>query len=288
MSRALSTAYAGQASVEHSAYIMATVGVKGYGLVKHHGLDVSTHVFISNTFFEVGMYTTATGTPRNDTSVIIQTKSRMYLVSQHMIEGSPLSMMETRITAPITAECALIVHTTLGNYKVVQSGLLTCYKYGSTKKQYTLTAGDSMHLDHRDACNNDCIAIGHSGYHLQYRKMPTLPSVHPPSVLNYWNEDEKSPSPSRGVADHTHQIAHDILASDIRANEDMLMTMGDGADLADGGHILGATGLGLSLLCALAVLFVLIRCARRRATQGRPAPLQLGDMELGARAESVL
>jgi hypothetical protein len=122
MDRALTTAYRGQASIGDSARIMAMVGIKGSGTVQHHNLQMETHTLVSNTVFEVGMKTTVRRTVRNNTSQTMQTKSRLYLVSEHLLPGAPLSMMDTRLVAPITEDCALVVHSTLGHYKCVQGG----------------------------------------------------------------------------------------------------------------------------------------------------------------------
>ncbi len=80
-------------------------------------------------------------------------------------------MMDTRLVAPITEDCALVVHSTLGHYKCVQGGKLTCYKHGDSKRIYTLSKGDLLFLDPRDTCTSTCTQKRHStGYH----KVPPL------------------------------------------------------------------------------------------------------------------
>ncbi len=90
MDRALTTAYGGQASIGNSARIMAMVGIKGSNTVQHHNLQMETHTLVSNTVFEVGMKTTVRRTVRKDTSQTMQTKSRLYFVSEHLLPGAPL------------------------------------------------------------------------------------------------------------------------------------------------------------------------------------------------------
>jgi hypothetical protein len=171
MECALTTTYRGQASIGDSARIMAMVGIKGSSTVQHHNLQMETHTLDGNTFFEVGMKTTVRRTVRNDTSQTMQTKSRLYLVSEHLLPGAPLSMMDTRLVAPITEDCALVLHSTLGHYKCVKGGKLTCYKHGDSKRIYTLSKGDSLFLDPRDTCTSTCAQKRHStGYH----KVPPL------------------------------------------------------------------------------------------------------------------
>jgi len=264
MERALSIAHGTEGTVSQSATIMYNIGVKGHGLVKHSSLEIGTDLFISNTFVDVGTHTSEMRTIRNDTTIVIQTKSRLYLVSQHMLEGSPLSMMDTRITAPITADCALIIHSTLGHYKVVQAGTITCTKRNNSKKTYKLIICDSMHLENTDNCMNACSAVGYHGYHRQDRNMPTMPSVHPPKVISYYHNTAEIPSPRR-TADHTHQIAHDMLTHNIQENEDMMLNMGEiSAGVAGAGRVYGFTGLALSLCCVVAVLLIVLRCTYRR------------------------
>jgi hypothetical protein len=283
MEHAILTAYNGEASLEQSASIMAQLGMRGVGTVKHLGLNISAHTFTANTFFEIGAHTTAIRTPRNDSSVILQTRTRMYLVSQSMLEGSPLSMRETRITAPLTADCALIIHSNLGHYKVVQAGGLDCRNRDGSTQHYELKLGVSVHLDSSDVCSNRCLAIGHIGYHTQHRSLAMMPSVHPPSLIVYQENGDDGPSPRR-VADRSHQVAHDIISNDIRSNRDMIGEFEDryhaGPDL---GHVTGSVGAVLSLLCTLAVLFVVLRCARRRcARDATPHHTPADDVELAA------
>jgi hypothetical protein len=216
MDRALTTAYGGHASIADSSRIMALVGIKGTGTVQHHNLQMETHTLVSNTFFEVGMQTTVKRTSRNDTSHTLQTQSRLYLVSEHLFSGAPLSMMDTRLIAPITADCALVVHSTLGHYKCVQGGNISCYKHGSNKRTWQMKKGDSMFLDPRDTCTSSCTQIGHStGFHRVYKTLPTQPTVHPPSLRVYFADMAEFTSPIR-VSESTHQVAHDMLQSNIR------------------------------------------------------------------------
>ncbi len=216
MDRALTTAYGGQASIGDSARIMAMVGMKGSGTVQHHNLPMETHTLVSNTVFEVGMKTTVRRTVRNDTSQTMQTKCRLYLVSEHLLPGAPLSMMDTRLVAPITEDWALVVHSTLGHYKCVQGGKLTCYKHGDSKRIYTLSKEDSLFLDPRDTCTSTCTQKRHStGYHKVYKNLPTQPTVHPPSLGVYYTDMEEYTSPIR-VSETSHKMSHDILQGNIR------------------------------------------------------------------------
>jgi hypothetical protein len=226
MDRALTTAYAGQASIGESAHIMAMVGIKGSGTVQHHNLKMDAHTLISNTFFEVGVSTTVKRGVRNDTSQTMQTKSRLYLVSEHMLPGAPLSIMDTRLVAPITEDCALVVLSTIGHYKCVQGGQITCIKQGGSKRTYTLSKGDSLLLDSRDTCASTCTQIGHStGFHRMYKKLPTQPTVHPPSMSIYYADMDEYTSPLRAF-ETAHQVSHDILQGNIRGvllHKDMLI-----------------------------------------------------------------
>ncbi len=249
MEHAILTAYNGEASLEQSASIMAQLGMRGVGTVKHLGLNISAHTFTANTFFEIGAHTTAIRTPRNDSSVILQTRTRMYLVSQSMLEGSPLSMRETRITAPLTADCALIIHSNLGHYKVVQAGGLDCRNRDGSTQHYELKLGVSVHLDSGDVCSNRCLAIGHIGYHTQHRSLAMMPSVHPPSLIVYQENGDDGPSPRR-VADRSHQVAHDIISNDIRSNRDMIGEFEDRYHAGpEWGHVTGCWGRPLPENC---------------------------------------
>jgi hypothetical protein len=262
----IETAYAGSASVSESARIMATVGTKGHGTVKHHSLRIlNKHAILATSFYEVGKNTKVFRTDRNDSTALVQTQTRTYLASQHALPGAPLSMMDARITGPITAECALIVHMANGLYKVAQAGNITCYTYGkgNQKVTYALKKGGSLHLDPRDSCLNDCLHVGFSAYRITYKDMPTQPSVHPPSLDIWTAEPDNLVSPYR-ASDNTHQIIHDHMQHDIREAQDMLDDMNAEKEQVSTSHVFGLTSIAISAGIILVFCALIARCTVRR------------------------
>ncbi len=138
---------------------MATIGIKGTGTIKHHNFQHKDNSIAATVFFDIGTLTSTVRTERNDSTLSIQTNTRIYLTSQHREEGAPLSMAEARIMAPITGDCATLVHLQHGLYRVVQGGTLSCRgRAGSTTS--TVHTGQTLHIDSRDTCNTSCIEIG--------------------------------------------------------------------------------------------------------------------------------
>jgi hypothetical protein len=258
------TAYAGAASVSESARIMASVGTKGHGTVKHHSLRLlNEHTFMATSFYEVGKSTPVFRTQRNDTSVLMQTQTRTYLTSKHALPGAPLSMTDARVTGPITGDCALVVHTANGLYKVVQAGNITCYAYGNRKVNYTLKKGGALHLDARDQCLNDCIHIGFDAFRITYKELPTQPSVHPPSLELWSAEPDNLVSPQR-ASDSMHQVIHDHMQHDIREAQDMLSDMNADNQQIGTSHVFGLTSIAISAGIAIVFCALIARCTIRR------------------------
>jgi hypothetical protein len=101
------------------------------------------------------------------------------MVSKHYQPGMAVSMKEVRIVTPIKTGCALAIHTSVGRYEVVQEGILFCMSHLTGFSKLTLKKGDIMHADDREHCYNECIQLGHKGYMMEEKHMPTQPTVHP-------------------------------------------------------------------------------------------------------------
>jgi hypothetical protein len=223
--RAINIAYGGELSMAESAEVMAEIGTRGATALRHFSLETDWHSLTSIMYFDIGAYSHIDRSPRNDSTTIIQTATRVYLVSEHFVLGSPLSMAEVRITKSITAECALLVHITLRSYKVIRKGNITCYFHGRKKSTFLLT-GAALHLGEHDNCRNDCINIGFSGYTTMHKNLPQQPKLHPASLAQFYFDEnmERVIAPS-STLNTAHQMSHDILAQDIQESQDMIEEM---------------------------------------------------------------
>ena len=179
----ISAAYTGTISTTHAAKIMATTGIKGTGTIWHHSMQNMKDSIAATVFFDIGTTTSTTQLRHNDSTVTMQTNTRLYLVSQHRSAGTPLSMADTRIMAPITAECATLVHLQQGTYRVVQGGTITCTSHLGVTSTVELQAGETMHIDRRSTCNSTCIEIGHRPFVSIRKSMPDQPTVHHSKML---------------------------------------------------------------------------------------------------------
>ncbi len=106
----IDTALTGMASATTALTELGTLGMRGVRQLKHYALSIEQDTLIGVSYTDVGMYTMVSRSVWNNRSMIMQTQSRMYMVSLHYMEGTALSMAETRIIAPIHAQYAIIVH----------------------------------------------------------------------------------------------------------------------------------------------------------------------------------
>ena len=261
---AVNLAYGGEIGLAESSTIMAAVGIKGATRIKFFNIETDWHTFMCNMYFDIGAITTIDKTTRNDTTVLLQTRTRLYLVSEHYVDGTPLGMEEVRIVKTITPGCLLLVHTALHSYRVITGGNITCYRYGVGKRNYVLKAGNTLHLEGRDTCSNECLEIGFRGYNTMHKELAAQPSVHPVKLSHFMQdmEDDELPSPQKPL-DKVHQVMHDIMAGDIRENEDLLL------ELSEKKHekwisYSGIVGAALSILLTVVFLALCLRCQKQR------------------------
>ena len=112
---------------------MAAAGVKGASKIRFHNIEHDNDKFYVKMYSDIGAYTTTDKTTRNDSTVLVQTRTRVFLVSEHYLDGNTLGMQEVRVIKAITPNCITMVHTALNSYEVVAGGNITCYKFGVTK-----------------------------------------------------------------------------------------------------------------------------------------------------------
>ena len=258
----ISAAYTGTMGTTHSAKIMATIGLKGTGTIKHHSIEHKQHTIAATVYFDIGMRTKAVGSARNDSTITLQTSTRIYLVSQHRAEGAPLSMAEARVVSPITPTCTTLVHMQQGMYRVVQGGLLTCTgRTGKSTKD--MQTGQNVHIDERDTCNTTCLEIGHSSFTDMHKHMPEQPTVHHDKMLTgILAPKDRKDTPHvviGGGGGQMHSTEHNMLGKNIREAQDMLEDLQQAITKPDMGDHLGLLGLICSLSFALLLLAILVR-----------------------------
>ena len=267
MNVAINLAYGGEIGMSASAEIMAAIGVKGSSNVKFLMTEHDDNNFYCRMYFDIGTYTSTDRTFRNDSTAFLQARNRLYIVSAHFLEGTPITMAEVRVIKSITDSCLIMVHTTLNTYRVVVGGNITCIRFGQSKTLLQMKAGEMLHLDGRDICRNECIEVGYKGYNRQHKELPPQPSIQPASLQHFFQEvdEEKMPAPMKSM-ELLHQVSHDILATDIRENEDMLMQLSQPRDdYVPYSAYSGYFGAALSVLLAIVFLAMCIKCHRRRA-----------------------
>ena len=280
----ISAAYTGTISTTHAAKIMATTGIKGTGTIWHHSMQNLKDSIAATVFFDIGTTTSTTQLRHNDSTVTMQTNTRLYLVSQHRSAGTPLSMADTRIMAPITAECATLVHLQQGTYRVVQGGTITCTSHLGVTSTVELQAGETMHIDRRSTCNSTCIEIGHRPFVSIRKSMPDQPTVHHSKMLaGIIAPKDRSDTPHlhMGRGGGQHDTEHNLLGAHIREAQEMIDELHSTISIPDARANLGLVGLICALLVALLLLFILVRwrCTARRPSPGRTEVTPLDDLE---------
>jgi hypothetical protein len=259
MQIAIDLAFGGEIGMSESARIMASAGVKGATKIRFFNIEHDNDNFFIKMYCDIGAYTTADKTYRNDSTVLIQTRTRVYLVSEHYVDGTTLGMQEVRVVKAITPTCMIMVHTALNSYKVVNGGNITCYRFGIGKRQYTLAKGNFLHLEDRDTCKNECIEVGYRGFNNKHQDLPAQPNIQPADLQHFYQEIDIEKLPSPISIDKAHQISHDMLAGDIRQNEDMLVQINEEQNVVRAANYSGYVGSILSIIVIALILAVCIR-----------------------------
>ena len=253
-------AYTGAMSNTYAGKIMATVGTKGTGTMKHHSITHGTSTITALVYYDIGTYTSVASTPRNDSTEVLQTSTRIYMVSQHRVEGSPLSMADTRIMAPITAHCATMVHLQQGIYRVVQGGDITCMDANGNSKTWQVEVGQNMHVADTHSCNSTCIAIGHKPFTAIHKSMPEQPTVHHNKMIaSILKPKDRHDMPIQENSKQAHHTEHSMLGQNIREAQDMLEELQSQNGVPDLGVHLGLAGTVCSVLFSLLLLAILVR-----------------------------
>jgi hypothetical protein len=278
MTLAINIAFGGEVGMSASSELMAAIGIKGSTVVKFQHLDHDHDNFYCKMYFDVGSLSTADLTKRNDSTIFLQTKTRLYIVSDQYIVGTPLSMAEVRVVKSITTGCAVLIHINLYSYRVVTSGNLTCFRHGQGRRVYELLSGDMLHLEGRDYCKNQCIEVGYRGYVNKHKNLPPQPSAQP-AVLQHFFYDldpENVPAPLKAL-ERAHQVSHDVLSVEIRENEAMLQQIKDKEvdTVSQIGSYSGYVGAAVSILVVLVLIGMCIKCRKRRlGTEHKPIQMQ--------------
>ena len=263
--QSVETALTSTASPTAALTILGSLGLRGTGQVKHFELNIEQDMMVGTTYTDMGRYSTVSRSLWNNSTVIMQTQSRMYMVSLHYTEGTALSMAETRIIAPIHSQCAIMVHVQQSRYRVMQGGNLMCWAHGTGLGTVTLTVGNMVHMDERDYCSNECMQIGSKGYNREDRSITTQPTVHPESMKQFQDtdiNDDRTNSMQVIKTDNTHQIIHDMMTTDIKENEDIIREIRDNQNKnIDWGFHMGTMGVAVSVITACSLLLICVRCA---------------------------
>jgi len=263
------TALTGTADSTEALAIIGTLSIKGIGQIKHQALTYEHQALISITYTDTGSYTKISTTLwANGTALLMQTQSRMYMVSKQFMRGTALSTQEVRVVAPIQEECALVIHTQHGRYEVIQAGKLNCWERSVGYTEFVLKKGETLHVEDKEYCNNDCIQLGHKGYMTKEKHMPNQPTVHPADMRQFKQEtfqgDQTSAHRDK-VVDDGHQRIHDKMAQDIRDSEDIIQEIRDDRDTkTDYGVHFGVAGVVVSVLTVLSLLLICARCGWKR------------------------
>lgn len=276
MQMAIDLVFGGEIGMSEAAKIMAAAGVKGASKIRYHNIEHDHDNFYVKMYCDIGAYTTTDKTIRNDTTVLIQTRTRVYLVSEHYIDGNTLGMQEVRVIKAITPTCMTMVHTALNSYKVITGGNITCFRFGVGKRQYTMQKGNFLHLEDRDTCRNECIEVGYRGFNNKHKDIPAQPNIQPADLQHFYQEMDVERIPAPMNIDKAHQISHDMLAGDIRQNEDMLVQISEEQTIGRAVNYSGYAGAALSLIVLALILAVCIRFKCQKCkNQKKAATIQM-------------
>ena len=276
---AIELAFGGEIGMSESADVMADAQIKGSSRVKFLTIEHDADHFFVKMYFDVGTFTTVDKSCKNDSTCLLQTTSRLYLVSEHFLDGTPISMAEVRVIRALSENCLTLVHLTLYSYKTIVSGNLTCYIFGKGKILYQLNRGDMLHIESRDFCRNECIEVGYKGYNNKKKNLPTQPTVQPAALQHFLTDVDLDNVPSPMLAmEKAHQVAHDMLNNDIRENEDLLEQLNApqlDEPISTVGKYVGFVGAALSLVIVIVALILCFKCRKGNSNNHRSQKFEL-------------
>ena len=268
MKLAVDLAYGGSIGMSSSADLMAAVQIKGSSPIQYQGIEHDDDHFYVKMYFDVGTYTTVDRNYRNDTTSLILTNSKTYIVSEHFLIGSPLSIAEVRVIGALGDNCLVIVHLTHYSYKAVNSGNITCVIYGKGKRTFQLKVGEMLHIEPRDYCRNSCVDVGYRGYVNKNKNLPPQPTVQPSALQHFFQEIDTENVPSPLLAgERAHQVSHDMFNNDIRENEIMLEQLNAAQDddtYVTVGSYMGYVGGGISVIVCCVICALCVKCKSKK------------------------
>jgi hypothetical protein len=183
---AINTALTGTGDSTDLLAILSTSGIRGIAQITHYALTYKHETMTEIAYADTGKYTTVSQSLcKNGTAMLIQTHSRLYMVSRHYMAGTALSRQDVRLVAPIKEECALLILTQHGRYQTIQGGTINCMEHTAAFSRFTLKEGNTIHIDETEHCNNVCIQIGSKGYMREDRHMHAQPTVHPADMKQF-------------------------------------------------------------------------------------------------------
>jgi hypothetical protein len=272
MKLSVDLAYGGEIGMSDSADFMASVQIKGSTPVKFQCIEHDHDHFFVKMYFDTGSYTSADRSMRNDTTSLLQTMSHLFLVSEHYLDGSPLSMAEVRVIGGITDDCLILVHITLYSYKVINSGNISCVMHGKGRVSFSMERGEMFHMEPRDYCRNKCVEVGYRGFSNKYKNLPSQPSVQPSALQHFFQDYDRDNVPAPApVLERAHQVAHDVLSADLRENEDLLTQLNAAQTeepISKIGSYMGYVGVLISAVITIVLVLLCIRCRKKGKAGG--------------------
>jgi hypothetical protein len=283
MKEAMFMASTGAASPHHAVNMITKAGIHGMGTLTHHDLAVQGTHLLSVGRIDVGGVTQGTMTVRNDSSAVIQTAQRLYLVSSHLPGDAPLSFADTRVVGPIMDGCALLVHTTGTGYLVTQGGMMRCTptQPPMALNEGKYNTGDSVHIHPKQQCKNRCIQIGTQGLKVTAIKVDIQPAIHPQEIDSLNPRHEGAPSTMKEDIHKLTRIMHAGLKKDILLSEGYIKDIQ--TDLDWGAQVAGTYGAPVAAAFAATGIFfgiiLLFLCVRykRHKSKSRQSAQQSED-----------
>ena len=125
-----------------------------------------------------------------------------------------------------------------------------------------------MHLEGRDYCRNECIEMGYRGYTNKYKTLPPLPPSQPAVLKHFFADFDRDnvPAPIKAL-EKSHQVSHDLLAVEIRENQDMLLELSTPSDtdtVSQIGLYMSYIGTTISIILGIVFIGMCIKCRSQR------------------------
>jgi hypothetical protein len=240
----VTAAFSGKASVRRAAESISLAGGDGIGQVSHASLSIEKDIIRHVTYFDIGESRIVNLEHKNDTTVATVGAS-IFLLSPEYREGTAIGIADVRLVGSgLRAGSAYRIGGDM--YRVTKDVTMECTNGKGQEGVKVMKLGKVFRAGGETSCTGGGLALGPKGFKKEFRRLGSLPSVHPTLLRARVDNEDKIP-----VFQDSDKVHNDRMDDDIRkgVEEAQVMLEELGADNFDQhSHSVTYGALGLVVL----------------------------------------